>query len=386
MRRVVVLGASGSIGQQALSLLAAYPDKFRVVGLSVHRQIDKILPWLPKITPDWVAITDTESYRSATSIDLSVPIVGVSELYEKLQTEPIDIVLNGIVGAVGFWASWYTLSAPTTKLALANKETLVFGGEWLTPYRERIIPVDSEHSALFQCLIGERVEEVEKLILTASGGPFRGKKTEDLRAVRPEHALAHPVWRMGARITVDSATLMNKALELIEAHWLFGLAPDQIEVWVHPQCIVHSLVLFQDGTLKAQLSLPDMRVPILYALSYPERLPFSEAKWQPFVSTANLTFEVVDETTFPTLRFAREALRIGGAAPALLNAADEVAVEAFLSGQIAFLDIFQWLEWTLSQPEAHIRPESPQVLEEIESEFRLKIRKHFLVAGHARGK
>ncbi|MCX7653044.1 MAG: 1-deoxy-D-xylulose-5-phosphate reductoisomerase [Bacteroidia bacterium] len=383
MRRVVVLGASGSIGQQALSLLAAYPDRFRLVGLSIHRQIDKILPWLSRLNPEWVAITDPESLHRASCSGLGFPLINKAELHERLETQPIDIVLNAIVGATGFWASWHTLRNPAPRLALANKETLVFGGQWLVNHRHRIIPVDSEHSALFQCLSGEQTSHVEKLILTASGGPFRGKKTNDLEQVAPEQALAHPVWRMGTRITIDSATLMNKALELIEAHWLFDIPPEQIEVWVHPQCIVHSLVLFRDGTLKAQLSLPDMRLPILYALSYPERLPFSEGRWQPFVSISNLTFEPVDEVTFPALRFAKEALRIGGAAPALLNAADEVAVDAFLRGQIPFLDIFRCLEWSLQQPEAYTHPDSPQTLEVIEQAFRLKVRKQFLETSHA---
>ncbi|MCS7152957.1 MAG: 1-deoxy-D-xylulose-5-phosphate reductoisomerase [Bacteroidia bacterium] len=378
MRRVVVLGGSGSIGQQTLSLLSTFSQEYRLVGVSVHRQLEKVYPWIERLHPEWIAVTDEEGLHSARTTYPHLPLIDQSALYEKLATERIDIVVNGIVGSAGFWASWYALQNPAAQLALANKESLVFGGKWLEPFRNRIIPVDSEHSALFQCLIGEPPESIEKLILTASGGPFRGKKAGELAEITPAQALAHPVWRMGARITVDSATLMNKALELIEAHWLFGLSAEQIEVWVHPQCIVHSMVLFRDGAMKAQLSSPDMRLPILYALSYPRRLAFSEGRWQPFLNGHTLSFEPVDEETFPTLGYAREALRRGGAAPALLNAADEVAVEAFLEGRIGFLDIFRWLEWSLVQPETLTSPSSPQELEALEKDFRQKVRSHFL--------
>ncbi|MCX8112834.1 MAG: 1-deoxy-D-xylulose-5-phosphate reductoisomerase [Bacteroidia bacterium] len=384
MRRVAVLGGSGSIGQQALSLIAAFPDSYQLVGLSVHRQLPKIQPWINQLNPAWIAITDEETRRHSHSIFPTQKLIGIEELYEKLATEPIDIVINGIVGAAGFWASWYTLQNPTARLALANKESLVFGGQWLSVYRNRILPIDSEHSALFQCLLGEKVEDVEKLILTASGGPFRGKKSADLSHITPSQALAHPVWRMGARISVDSATLMNKALELIEAYWLFGVPAEQIEVWVHPQCILHSMVLFRDGSFKAQLSYPDMRLPILYALSYPYRAPFTQKRWSPFLEGGTLTFEAVDEETFPTLTYAREALRIGGPAPALLNATDEVAVEAFLQGRISFLDIFRWLEWTLTQPEVRLQPESPHGMEALEKAFREKVQLHFLGKAHAK--
>jgi 1-deoxy-D-xylulose-5-phosphate reductoisomerase len=250
---------------------------------------------------------------------------------------------------------------------------LVFGGTWLSPHRSRILPVDSEHNALFQCLQGESLSSVEKLILTASGGPFRGKKSAELLHITPQEALSHPVWKMGSRITVDSATLMNKALELIEAYWLFGLPENQIEVWIHPECIVHSLVLFRDGSLKAQLSLPDMRLPILYALSYPERTSFAEKRCH-LPALSALHFEEVDESTFPALAFARQALRQGGSDPALLNAADEVVVEAFLKGRIGFLDIYKWVEWAISQPEAALHPADPYELAEIEQAFRQKLR------------
>lgn len=383
MRRVVILGASGSIGQQALSILSARPEAYKLIGVSVHRQVEKLLPWLDRLRPEWVAITDSQTLARYCQEGFPYPLIDTQQLYEKLAHETVDVILNGIIGAAGFWASWYALQNPSARLALANKESLVFGGEWLASYRERIIPVDSEHSALFQCLQGERIEDVEKLILTASGGPFRGKTRAELARVTPEAALAHPVWRMGARITVDSATLMNKALELIEAYWLFGLAAESIEVWVHPQCIVHSVVLFRDGSMKAQLSAPDMRLPILYALSYPYRESATEGRWLPFSNGSMLSFEPVDEETFPTLRYAREALRLGGAAPALLNATDEVAVEAFLRGEIGFLDIFHWLEWCLTQPEMAEKPESPQALAVIEEAFRKKIRRHFLRATDA---
>ncbi|MCS7297389.1 MAG: 1-deoxy-D-xylulose-5-phosphate reductoisomerase [Bacteroidia bacterium] len=374
----MILGASGSIGQQALSLLAAYPEHYQLVGISVHRGVERLLPWIEKLRPQWLAITDPPTFQRAADHALFPHLLDTEGLYQKLQKGEVDVILNSIVGSAGFWASWHALQNPHAYLALANKETLVFGGQWLAPYRHRLIPVDSEHSALFQCLRGETQDSVEKLILTASGGPFRGKTRLELQSVHPSEALIHPVWKMGPRITVDSATLMNKALELIEAYWLFGVPVEKIEVWVHPQCIVHSLVLFRDGTFKAQLGLPDMRLPILYALSYPDRFSFSESRWNPLVGGSPLTFEPVDEETFPTLGLARLALHKGGAAPALLNAADEMAVEAFLRGQIRFLDIFKWLEWSLEQPEAGLQPENPEELEEIEYEFRRKVVSHFL--------
>ncbi|RMF54199.1 MAG: 1-deoxy-D-xylulose-5-phosphate reductoisomerase [Bacteroidetes bacterium] len=373
LRRVTVLGASGSIGRQTLSLLAAYPHKYRLAGISVHRRTEALERCLVDFSPEWVAITDDQARSDfAARTRLSIPILSKEALYERLTTDPGDIVVNGIVGAEGFWASYYTLQHPTARLALANKESLVFGGRWLAPFRERIMPVDSEHSALFQCLHGEALESVEALILTASGGPFRGKKRPELEGIAPEEALAHPIWKMGSRITVDSATLVNKALELIEAYWLFGLSVHRLRVWVHPECIVHSLVLFRDGSMKAQLSLPDMRLPILYALAYPEREAFPEGR-SDLARIGRLHFEEVDEETFPSLGFARQALAQGGSAPALFNAADEVAVEAFLSGKIHFLDIFTWIAWALAQPEAALDPADPFELAAIEKEFRRKL-------------
>lgn len=383
LRRVTVLGASGSIGQQTLSLLAAYPGCYRVEGLSVHRNIEYLRACLERFQPAWVAVTEASAYAALRKEwEAPCPLLNTEGLFERLATDPGDIVVNGIVGAAGFWASWYTLEHPTALLALANKESLVFGGAWLAAQRHRILPVDSEHSAIFQCLQGERGENIESLILTASGGPFRGQKKAELATVSPSQALRHPVWRMGHRITIDSATLMNKALELIEAYWLFSVPESRIEVWVHPECIVHSLVLFRDGAMKAQLSLPDMRLPILYALSYPARLSFAEGRWDPLWPSC-LRFEAVDEETFPSVGFAREALRRGGAAPALLNAADELAVEAFLAEAIGFLEIFRWVEWALAQPEANLKPSSPQELLEIEKAFREKMRRELSQKAHA---
>ncbi|GIV22820.1 MAG: 1-deoxy-D-xylulose-5-phosphate reductoisomerase [Bacteroidia bacterium] len=384
MQAVTVLGASGSIGQQALSLIAAYPDKYRLWGLSLHQQTHLLPELIEKFQPAWVAVTHPEAFAKVRSQwNASIPLFSAQDLYTTLQEAPGDTVLNGIVGAAGFWASWATLKHPTARLALANKESLVFGGLWLSTYRDRILPVDSEHSAIFQCLQGEAPESVEQLILTASGGPFRGRSAESLLHVHPTEALRHPVWQMGHRITIDSATLMNKALELIEAHWLFGLPEEAITVWIHPQCIVHSLVLFRDGSMKAQLSQPDMRLPILYALSYPERLPFSEGRCA-LPLLGSLTFQEVDTATFPSIELARLALRKGGSAPALLNAADEIAVEAFLQEKIGFLDIFEWVEWALFQPEADIVPDSPETLAAIEREVRQRLRAEIGMPAHAR--
>ncbi len=374
MRRVSILGATGSIGRQALEVAEIFSDRFRLEGLSVHRQIQELPNLIARYRPRWVAVTDPRAYEcflEEGGLDQGVEVLSLEGLYEKLATDPGEVVLNAIVGAVGFWASWHTLQGPAL-LALANKESLVFGGAWLSPYRARIIPVDSEHSALFQCLLGEAPTAVARLILTASGGPFRGRKTADLNGVSPQQALNHPVWRMGNRITIDSATLMNKALELIEAHWLFGISHHQIEAWIHPQCIVHSLVEFVDGSLKAQLSLPDMRLPILYALAYPERPPWERAPYR-VPQLSQLYFEPIDEETFPSLQLARKALDKSIAAPALLNAADEIAVEAFLRGGLRFLDIFRTLEWALMQSEMNENPRSPQALAELENAFREKV-------------
>jgi len=377
MRRVSILGATGSIGRQALEVISQFPERFVVEGLSVHRQVEALPPLVERYRPKWVAITDPQAYerlRSENGHWFGSALLPLEGLYEKLSTDPGDVVLNAIVGAVGFWASWYTLRGPAW-LALANKESLVFGGAWLQGHRERIIPVDSEHSALFQCLVGERIEAVGRLILTASGGPFRGRKAAELAWVSAAEALNHPIWRMGNRITIDSATLVNKALELIEAHWLFGISHHQIEVWVHPQCIVHSLVEFADGSLKAQLSLPDMRLPILYALAYPERPRWEDAPYR-IPQLSQLSFEAVDGETFPSLRLARQALDKSLAAPALFNAADEVAVEAFLRGEISFLGIFEVLSWALQQPESAENPPSPEELARLEGDFRKKVQSY----------
>ena len=377
MRRIAILGATGSIGRQALEVVSQFPERFLVEGLSVHRQVEVLGPLIERYRPKWVAVTDPQTYerlRRETGCWSDTVLLPLEDLYEKLATDPGEVVLNAIVGAVGFWASWYTLRGPA-RLALANKESLVFGGAWLEGYRERVIPVDSEHSALFQCLVGEQIAAVRRLILTASGGPFRGRKADELARVSATEALNHPVWRMGNRITIDSATLVNKALELIEAHWLFGISHHQIEVWVHPQCIVHSLVEFADGSLKAQLSLPDMRLPILYALAYPQRPRWEEAPYR-LLQLSQLSFEAVDEETFPSLRLARQALDKSRAAPALFNAADEVAVEAFLRGEIGFLDIFDVLSWALDQPESAENPASPEELVHIEQDFRKKVQSY----------
>ncbi len=385
MRKVVILGATGSIGRQTLEVVEAFPERFAVVGLSVHRQIAELPALINRYRPRWVAVTDAEAYQAfvqQNGTSTRVRILSQEALYQELMHSEAEVVLNAMVGAAGFWASWHTLLG-SAYLALANKESLVFGGPWLQAHRHRILPVDSEHSALFQCLTGESEKSVARLILTASGGPFRGRETEDLRRVSVQDALRHPTWRMGHRITIDSATLMNKALELIEAHWLFGVPHDSIEVWVHPECVVHSLVEFIDGSMKAQLSLPDMRLPILYALSYPERLSWEVAPYR-LSQPLPLHFEPVDEETFPSLKMARAALEKGPAAPALLNAADEVAVEHFLQGHIRFLDIFACVAWALEQPEMNQSCNSPKDLAILEADFRRKVADMYISSCKAR--
>ena len=339
MNPVVVLGVTGSIGRCALQV--ADRLGMAVEGMAAggsESSLDQLCRWAERYPRAKVAAArpSPSSHRRLRSLLGSRYLPG-EEGVLRLAAAPGATVVNGIVGAAGLPASAAALAAGS-RLALANKESLVAGGELLTRAAQagggELIPVDSEHSALFQCLRGERSEEVEKLILTASGGPFRGMGPEQLAGVTVRQALDHPTWRMGERITVDSATLVNKGLEVIEAHHLFGIGYDRIEVVVHPESIVHSMVEFRDGSLKAQLGRPDMSLPIQYALTYPQRLPSSAPSYR--LTDSPLTFHPPDRETFPALDLAYQAGREGGTAPAVYNAADEVAVEAFLSSRISF--------------------------------------------------
>ncbi len=341
-KSIAILGSTGSIGKQALAVVAANPGHFAVEVLSAGNQADLLIEQARTFMPNVVVIGNNGSYdKVLAALDpLGIKVYsGDDALAAVVQMEVLDMVLVALVGYAGLRPTISAIEAGKN-IALANKETLVVAGELVTGLaREKgvnIYPVDSEHSAIFQCLVGEFHNPIEKIILTASGGPFRGRTRAELAQITKEQALKHPNWDMGAKITIDSATLMNKGLEVIEARWLFGVPNDQIEVIVHPQSIVHSLVQFKDGSMKAQMGLPDMKLPIQYALSYPQRLSTDFPRFN-FVDYPSLTFEQPDLETFKNLSLAYASLARGGNMPCVLNAANEVVVEAFLQDKIGFL-------------------------------------------------
>ncbi len=345
-QRLAILGSTGSIGTQALEVVRRHPDQFEVEILSAGTQADLLIEQALAFKPNAVVIGEEgyEKVKEALAETDTKVFAGEEAMSEVCAFDTVDTVLTAVMGSIGLKPT-LTAVQHGKKIALANKETLVMGGalvqEAMTQSRSVIYPIDSEHSAIFQCLQGELMARVEALILTGSGGPFRGRKAEELQAVKPEEALKHPTWRMGRKISIDSATLMNKGLELIEAAYLFGVRPEQIEVVIHPQSVVHSLVRFCDGSVKAQMGLPDMKGPILYALSSPDRLEESAAQ-TPRLSLSemgSLTFEAPDRKNFPCLSLAEAAARIGGGMTCVLNAANEVAVAAFLKGEIGFTAI-----------------------------------------------
>jgi len=346
MKKVVILGATGSIGEQALEVVSG-SDELAVVGLAAGASWQRLVEQAGDHGVPAVALAEQDAALQAEGAWKGRVLAGEEGIRELIVTAEADLVLNGIVGSAGLGPTIVALTEGIN-VALANKESLVVGGELVTALAEatdaRIIPVDSEHSALFQLMGGEPPGHVERLVLTASGGPLRGRS--DLSAVTPEEALAHPTWQMGGRITIDSATLINKGFELIEAHHLFGLGYERMEVAVHPQSIVHALVHLNDGASLAHLGLPDMRVPISYALHHPERADV-DVPTLDLAAVGELTFETPDLETFPCLRLAREAGEAGGTAPCVLNAADEVAVEAFLGGRVPFTMIAEVVERTL---------------------------------------
>lgn len=352
MKRLAILGSTGSIGTQALEVVAANPTLFQVEVLSAHKNSTLLIEQAKKFKPNAVVVTDESKYKEVKDALLMLPIkvfAGERSLDEVVQWESVDVVLAAIVGFAGLQSTLAAVEAGKC-VALANKETLVVAGELVmgraAEKHAPIIPVDSEHSAIFQCLIGEDPATVEKVILTASGGPFLGRKPNYLVNVKASHALQHPNWSMGAKITIDSATLMNKGLEMIEAKWLFGLKDEQIDVIVHPQSIIHSMVQFTDGSVKAQMGLPDMKLPIQYALGFPQRLQNSYKRVD-FREHSKLTFEPADYKTFRNLQIARDAMVRGGNAPCVLNAANEVMVNAFLGNKVGFLEMSDMIEKTL---------------------------------------
>lgn len=353
-RHIAILGSTGSIGTQALEVVEHHPEQFVVEVLTAQNNTGRLISQARKFRPNTVVIVNEAGYddvfRALDPLNIKV-YAGANALASVVQMDTIDMVLTALVGYSGLLPTIRAIEAGK-HIALANKETLVVAGELITRLaienRVDILPVDSEHSAIFQCLVGEFHNPVEKIILTASGGPFRGKKRAALEKVTKQQALQHPNWDMGAKITIDSATLMNKGLEVIEARWLFGLHPDQIEVIVHPQSIIHSMVQFEDGSIKAQMGLPDMRLPIQFALGYPQRLKSDFPRFS-FADYTNFTFEAPDTDTFSNLALAFAALKKGGTMPCVLNAANEVAVEAFLQEKIRFLQIPEIIERCMEQ-------------------------------------
>ncbi|PZP51374.1 MAG: 1-deoxy-D-xylulose-5-phosphate reductoisomerase [Pseudopedobacter saltans] len=353
-KRIAIFGSTGSIGKQALEVIAAHPDKFSVEVLTAASNDELLVSQALKFNPNIVVIADESRYNKVKealkSTDIKV-FAGEQSLLDVASMDCYDMILQAIVGYAGLLP---TIKAIETgkPIALSNKETLVVAGdlvmEMAAAKQVPIIPVDSEHSAIFQCLMGEGRNKIEKIILTASGGPFRGKKPNFLVNVKRDHALDHPNWKMGAKISVDSATLINKGLEMIEAKWLFNLKPEQIEVVVHPQSIIHSMVQFEDGAVKAQMGLPDMKLPIQYALGFPLRLPNSYKRYD-FRHPSELTFEEPDYKTFRNLSLAIEAMNQGGNMPCIMNAANEIAVYAFLKNRIGFLDITDVIEQSMTK-------------------------------------
>ena len=349
MRRILILGSTGSIGVQALDVVTR-SDELEVVGLAAQTSWETVVEQARSFGVDRIALADDEAAAKASEAwTAGTVLAGAEGLVELITETRSDLVLNALVGSAGLGPTIASLGEGID-LALANKESLVVGGELVMALAEatgaQVIPVDSEHSALHQLIAGEGPGTVDRLVLTASGGPFRGRSAEELRAVTPEDALAHPTWDMGGKITIDSATLMNKGLELIEAHHLFGVPYERIDVVVHPQSIIHAIVHLNDGASLAHLGYPDMRVPISYALHHPDRADVPVAHLD-LVELGQLTFEAPDIEAFPCLRLAREAAEIGGTAPCVLNAANEVAVHAFLQGELPFAGIPEVIDRTL---------------------------------------
>jgi 1-deoxy-D-xylulose-5-phosphate reductoisomerase len=343
-KKIAILGSTGSIGTQALEVIEEHSDKFQVEVLTANTNADLLIKQAIKFKANTVVIVDESKFEEVSEKlwkhDIKT-FTGTAALAQVVEMEDVNTVLTALVGYAGLLPTIHAIKAKKN-IALANKETLVVAGELITKLAAEngvtILPIDSEHGAIFQCLTGEFQNKIEKIYLTASGGPFRGKTKEDLQNITKEEALKHPNWEMGAKITIDSATLMNKGLEVIEAKWLFNLKPEQIDVIVHPQSIIHSIVQFEDGSMKAQMGLPDMKHPIQYALSFPYRFHSKSPRFN-FMDYPQLTFEQPDAATFLNLSLAYDALGKGGNLACVLNAANEIAVEAFLNDRIKFLDI-----------------------------------------------
>lgn len=371
-QRLAILGSTGSIGTQTLDIIRQHPEKFEILALSAHSNWQLLLQQAKEFNPKYVLVCDDTHYAD---LKMALPntevLLGEKYLPRLAELNEVDIVLNSLVGFAGFASTLAAVKAGK-KIALANKESLVVGGEIINNElqysKAQLIPVDSEHSAMLQCLAGEELSDIEKIIITASGGPFRNYSREQMRDITVEQALNHPNWDMGAKITIDSSTMMNKGLEIIEAHWLFHLPIKKIQPVIHPQSIIHSIVTFKDGSSKAQLGLPDMKVPIIYALSYPERLDLETPRinWE---ESQNLTFEPVDYVQFPCVKLAMNSIEAGGFAPAVLNAANEVAVAKFLNREIDYIHIANIVEKSLDKIDYHQSLDT-LTLKEIDKETR----------------
>ncbi len=351
-KQIAILGSTGSIGTQALQVIEEHAERYEVYAITANNRVDELILQARKFQPEVVVIANKSKYNQLKEALADLPIkvyAGEEALCQIVESGPIDIVLTAMVGYSGLKPTMSAIRAGKT-IALANKETLVVAGELINKlalqYKTPILPVDSEHSAIFQCLVGEVGNPIEKLILTASGGPFRTFSYEQLKSVTRQQALKHPNWDMGAKITIDSASMMNKGFEVIEAKWLFGVEPSQIDVVIHPQSIIHSMVQFEDSSIKAQMGLPDMRLPIQYAFSYPDRIPSAFGRLD-FTKCNQLTFEQPDTERFRNLALAYEAMHHGGNMPCILNAANEIVVSAFLREQISFLGMSEVIEKTM---------------------------------------
>ena len=367
-RVIAILGSTGSIGMQTLQVVEEHPECFEVYALTANEKVEELIAQARKFQPEAVVIANETKYGQLKEAlqDLPIKVYGRYEaICQVVQSQPIDIVVTALVGFAGLRPTIEAIKAGKA-IALANKETMVVAGELINrlahQYRTPILPVDSEHSAIFQCLAGETDNKIEKLILTASGGPFRTFSKKELETVTKEQALKHPTWNMGAKITIDSASMMNKGLEVIEAKWLFGVCPDKIEVVVHPQSVIHSMVQFADGAVKAQLGTPDMRLPIMYALSYPVRLPSTFGRLD-FAAMKELTFEAPDLERFPNLQHAYTALSHGGNMPCVVNAANEICVDAFLKDRIGFTDMPKLIERAMQTTPYILKPSLEDYLE-----------------------
>ena len=369
MKRITILGSTGSIGTQTLDVVRKNKDKFQVVAISANSSIDLLLEQIMEFSPKYVAVYNEESALKLKEMipeNINIEVLsGMDGLVKICQLEEVNVVLTAVVGMIGLVPTMAAIKAKKT-IALANKETLVTAGELVMSEAKKnnveILPVDSEHSAIFQCLNGERKQDIEKIILTASGGPFRGKKREELVNVTKNEALKHPNWDMGRKISIDSSTLMNKGLEVIEAKWLFDVDVEDIEVVVHPQSIIHSMVSFRDSSVISQMGCPDMRLPIEYALTYPERLK-TDFERLDLAKVATLTFEKPDRETFPCLALAFKVLKLGGTYPAALNSANEFLVNEFLNDKIGFYDIPYYIEKTLDCHKNRVNPTLEDILE-----------------------